>query len=175
MIEKYGSTVHYHDAWGGDAIQGIIPYLEDELSLKDLFWEPHCEHRIGITRLCSIIITSINGQWDNKVKTSLYAFIHILFFILIILKYRKILTNIYSWMLPLIISFCLTCPSSFENTLNSFQIQFYMNLITSLIIIHYLTKNFLRKQQYLILIITILISIFNMSSTVFSAIINYYI
>jgi hypothetical protein len=167
MIEKYGSTVHYHDAWGGDAIQGIIPYLEDELSLKDLFWEPHCEHRIGITRLCSIIITSINGQWDNKVKTSLYAFIHILFFILIILKYRKILTNIYSWMLPLIISFCLTCPSSFENTLNSFQIQFYMNLITSLIIIHYLTKNFLRKQQYLILIITILISIFNMSSTVF--------
>ena len=64
MIEKYGSTVHYHDAWGGDAAQGIIPYLENKLSIKDLFWEPHCEHRIGITRLCSIIITLMNGQWD---------------------------------------------------------------------------------------------------------------
>ena len=167
MIEKYGSTVHYHDAWGGDATQGIIPYLENKLSIKDLFWEPHCEHRIGITRLCSIIITLMNGQWDNKVKTSLFALVHILFFILIIIKYRSVLIEKYAWMLPLIVIFCVTCPSSFENTLNSFQIQFYVNLITSFTIIHYLTKDILKKHQFYILIITIFISIFNMSSTIF--------
>jgi hypothetical protein len=166
MIDKYGSSVHYQDAWSGDATQ-LIAYLEGNLTFKELFWAPHNEHRIGITRLLSIIITTINGQWDNKVKISLNAFLHIFFYILLICKYKSTLTKINLWMLPTLICFCLTCPSSFENTLNSFQIQFYVNLVTSFIIIHYLTKEILKKSEYCILLAIILISIFNMSSTIF--------
>ena len=166
MIDKYGSSVHYQDAWSGDATQ-LIAYLDGNLTFKELFWAPHNEHRIGITRLLSIIITKINGQWDNKVKITLYAFLHIFFYLLLICKYRSTLTGVNLWMLPVIICFCITCPSSFENTLNSFQIQFYVNLVTSFIIIHYLTKELLRKSEYCILFAVILISIFNMSSTIF--------
>lgn len=135
LIHRFGSDVPFWDPWGAEAAVTILPFLENRIDYLGTFWAAHCEHHVGLTRFWSLLITLINGQWDNKVICSINAIFSSLILGLFLVLYRKHLKGIGC------IAFATTCiiintnPLSWENTLGCFQIQFLFSLLGCLLYI----------------------------------------
>lgn len=135
LIQIFGSDVPFWDPWGAEAAVTILPFLENRIDYLGTFWAAHCEHHVGLTRFWSLLITLINGQWDNKVICSINAIFSSLILGLFLVLYRNHLKGIGC------IVFVTTCiiintnSLSWENTLGCFQIQFSFSLLGCLLYI----------------------------------------
>ena len=166
LIETYGSDVPYQDPWGAEALVTIIPWLEGELDYWKNFWQPHNEHRIGLTRLWSLLLASISGQWDNQFVCTANALVHCLAVTLTIFIFRRYLVGPGVWIIPIVGSLTLSSNLSWENTLGCFQIQFYLSQLLSMLFIYFASKT--NSLKYLIYTFLIGISSFaTMASNVF--------
>ena len=167
IIQKYGSDVAYMDPWGAEAEITILPYLEERLDYISTFWAAHCEHHVGLTRFWSLLITLINGQWDNKVICSINAVFSSSIIGLFLIVYNMHLksTNCILFVISCII--INTNPISWENTLGCFQIQFSFSLVSCILYIFLGTQSDKLYKQIICFLVG-LISLNSMASCVFA-------
>ena len=124
------------------------------------------EHRIGLTRLWSLLLASISGQWDNQFVCTANALVHCLAVTLTIFIFRRYLVGPGVWIIPIVGSLTLSSNLSWENTLGCFQIQFYLSQLLSMLFIYFASKT--NSLKYLIYTFLIGISSFaTMASNVF--------
>ncbi|KQS28254.1 hypothetical protein [Dyadobacter sp. Leaf189] len=128
-VENYAVALPFWDQWDAEGDHLIRPWVEGTLKVSDL-WNPHNEHRIFPTRLFSLMLFQITGQWNNlfsaKVNVVLAATIPT---ILLGFLYRfNGLNGRKWWILPFLIA-QFTLPFSFENWLVGFQSQFYFLIL----------------------------------------------
>lgn len=70
----HGSALPWWDQWATEGWSLYIPFMEKQLTLKNLF-AGHSEHRIFINRVLSLILFVLNGQWDARLGMTLNAMI----------------------------------------------------------------------------------------------------
>ena len=166
LINDFASDLPYMDPWGAEAYVTLIPWVEDKLNLWDNFCSPHNEHIIGWTRLWSLMIFSISGQWDNEISTTFNSIVHAFSFAILVLVFRHYLVGPGIWLLPLILCSISYSNLSWENTLGCFQIAFYFSQIVAILFIFFSSYLKCPKKLTLSIIISI-IGIPTMASNIF--------
>jgi len=124
LINSFGSDLPQGDAWGAEGIDLYKPYFEGTLNFSSLF-SPHNEHRIFFTRVLSLSLLLINGQWDTKLQMQVNAIIFAAICCGIFLLYIKSMRGCYQIMLAISIVSLFVLPFGWENTLSGFQSCFY--------------------------------------------------
>ena len=140
LIEDHCSDVPYMDPWGAEALVTILPFLDGNLKFWDNFWSSHNEHKIGWTRLWSILMISISGQWDNQVTSTFNALVHTAVICVLVFVFKHYLIGPGIWLIPLIMCLITNSNLAWENTLSCFQVSFYFSQLCAVLFIYYSTK-----------------------------------
>ena len=167
LIQKFGSDVPFMDPWGAEAEVTLLPFLEKKLDYLTAFWTPHCEHHVGLTRMWSLTLTLLNGQWDNKVICTINAIMASASISMFLIIYRTYLKGLSLLVISLSLCLLMTNPLSWENTLGCFQIQFTLAFMGTVFYLFFGT----RTNSYRDHVICIFISIFlvnTMASSIFA-------
>jgi hypothetical protein len=131
LIHRFGTPLPFWDQWE-EARVVYVPYFEGKLSLADLF-SAHNEHRILCTRIYSLALLLLNGQWDGQLQMVVNAIIHCATLAGLGWLMSRWLEKKY-WILvwlPLVL--VLALPFGWENSLAGFQSQFYFLVVFSLL------------------------------------------
>ncbi|MEY2880348.1 MAG: hypothetical protein RLZZ15_2728 [Verrucomicrobiota bacterium] len=75
VIDRFGSDMPDWDQWDAEAVHLYGPWFGGENFLAHLF-EPHNEHRVVLTKLHSLALTLLNGQWDARLESATNALLH---------------------------------------------------------------------------------------------------
>lgn len=135
LIERYGSDVPYMDQWDGEGANALEPWFDKSAGLRYIFWWPHNEHRIGWTRLWSIGLAVINGQWDPKMTMTVNATVHAGVLVLLVWFLRDAMQGPARLLIPGIALALAAVPVAWQNTLESFQIQLYLLLLCAVVVL----------------------------------------
>lgn len=135
LIGRYAADVPWLDQWDAEA-QGLYqPWRAGTLDFQSWF-APHNEHRIFFTRVLSMGLLRLNGQWDPRLQmvanAGLYAVILAGLF-LVLRRNRTPAFQISCWLLLAVIG---SAPYGATNTLLGFQSQFYFLTGFSLLAIY---------------------------------------
>lgn len=130
VIEDYGSDMPNWDQWDAEAADLLLPYQKGELRFSDLF-KPHNEHRIFFTKITSLLLLEMGGQWDTRAQCVVSALLHGFFAAGIFLLVRSRLDP--RWHIPLLAACTILfgLPTSWHNVISGFQSQFYFLLLFS--------------------------------------------
>ncbi|HUR27176.1 MAG TPA: hypothetical protein VM509_03255, partial [Planctomycetota bacterium] len=131
LIGTYGNSTPLWDQWEAEASRLYRPYLDGTLRWSILL-EAHNEHRIFTHRVLSLALFVINKTWNPLFQMVVNALVHIFALGLGIAMLTRVVGREH---LLALILFCLLLfgiPFSWENTLCSFQAQFYLVLLFSL-------------------------------------------
>jgi len=164
FVNHYAMPLPFWDEWDSEGDYLLRSWVEGTLKVSDL-WQLHNEHRIFPTRLLSLLLYRINGQWNNLALARINVFLAVIIPALLIwflLKFN-VLYGRKLWLLPVIIAqFAL--PFSFENMLVGFQSQFYFLILFTVAALG-LAASY-PKNWYVKVFISILcfLSIFTMAS-----------
>lgn len=131
LIHNEGSDLPYMDQWSAEGQQVLLPAAKGELTAADLVW-PHNEHRVLWTRLLTLGLVEANGQWDAKLGMVVNTFIHAAAIALALALVSRFAGTACAWFGALAAAACIGIPFSWENTLASFQSQFYLWLFFSI-------------------------------------------
>ena len=134
MMQRCINPLPYFDQWEAEAAAIYVPYYEHALGIADLFHAQN-EHRIFITHVYDLALLLLNGQWDSQLQMVCNAVIHcatIAGFGWLIAGWLGRRYYLAIW-IPLAVA--LVSPFGWENTLWSFQSQFYFLLLFSLLAI----------------------------------------
>ena len=139
LIGRYGTDVPWLDQWDAEA-QGLYqPWYAGTLHLQSWF-AAHNEHRIVLTRVLSLGLLALNGQWDPRlqmvVNAGLYAIVFGALF-LVFQKRRPPGFQIFCWLLLAVLG---SAPYAATNTLLGFQSAFYFLAGFSLLTIYALSN-----------------------------------
>jgi hypothetical protein len=130
LINTAGSDLPTTDQWDAISESVLRPWLEGRLGAADIL-RPHNEHRLITTKLYALGLFVANGQWDVYVETVANAIVHTLFAVALLLLAGRWLRGtslaIFGWLLIAL----FVAPTSWENTLLGFQVQFYFLLLFS--------------------------------------------
>jgi len=148
VIERWGSDAPYMDQWVGEAANALIPWEEDRFDLTSSFWWAHNEHRIGWTRLCSVAQLEANGQWDPLLGMTLNAGVHAVFAMLLVWWLRAFLAGPGWVAVPATIAAVMVLPIAWENTLQSFQIQVYLLVLSGLVAVAWIPTSSPRSWRF---------------------------
>src|SRR5882762_4855948 len=74
LVASYSTPVPILDQWDSEGAQLFKPWLQGHLTLTDLF-RPNNEHRMVLSRILSIILLWLNGQWDGRLEMVLSSVI----------------------------------------------------------------------------------------------------
>lgn len=141
LIESSGIDLATKDAWGGHAKQTILPWLKGNLDYWENFWQPWNNHHIGLSRLWAIGMTLISGHWDNQFSCTFSSIIPCITACFLLFIFRNLINGIGIFLIPLTLLAGLCFPNGYENTVESFQVQFYLGLASSLAAIALINKN----------------------------------
>lgn len=136
LVRSYGSDVPYMDQWDAQARLLYIPHAEGRLTAV-AFWEPHNEHRIVLTKLLGCGLTYGNRQWDPLLEMSVNSvFYAVLAGLLSVLALRQLSQGeprarilVWTWSLA-VIALAFSLPFAWENTLQGFQSQFVLAVLS---------------------------------------------
>lgn len=129
-IHHYGADVPIWDQWDGEAATLFYPYFQHTLTVAD-FFTPHNEHRILFTRLLSLGLLLVNGQWDPRLEMVAGALLHTVAALILFALIARLIGPRLPVFLILVAAFAL--PFAWENTLAGFQSQFYFLFLFSLL------------------------------------------
>jgi hypothetical protein len=132
LISQYATSLPIADQWGAEGYYLLKPWYEGRLSFMDLL-DPHNEHRIFLSRLLTLALTYLNGQWDSMpemVFNAIFCGLIGVFGLALLLhhfgdRHRSVLLIAGTLWLAL--------PYAHENTLWGFQSSFYFLLFFSLL------------------------------------------
>ncbi|HUG10121.1 MAG TPA: hypothetical protein VMM36_03865 [Opitutaceae bacterium] len=128
LIHHNGVDVPYMDQWHAEGQRMLIPDARGELTVGELM-RPHNEHRLFWTRGLALGLVYANGQWDARVGMVLNVFIHAAGIVLVLSLLTRASGPACLWFGALAAVACLAIPFAWENTLASFQSQFYLWLL----------------------------------------------
>lgn len=135
LIHAYGNATPYWDQWDAEAAALLKPWREGWITPAH-FWAPHAEHRILFTRLETIALTELNGQWDPVVEMAFNAALAGLVAVgLAAMLGRALPPDGRARILgvPALAALLFALPFAWENTLAGFQGQFFFLLGFSLV------------------------------------------
>ncbi|MGH8032304.1 MAG: hypothetical protein ACREO8_08065 [Luteimonas sp.] len=124
-VHRYALPLPFWDQWDSEGDFLLRPWIEGTLSVSDL-WQPHNEHRILPTRLTSLMLYEITGQWNNlysaffDVLLAAFAAASALW-----LAVRESGLRGLRWLIVAMVLMCFAAPFAWENFLVGFQSQFY--------------------------------------------------
>lgn len=123
-IDRFGSDLPYWDQWPGEGVNTIQPWFE-----RHEFWGPlftgHNEHRIAPTRLLSLGLLLVGGQWDAKVQCVANAALHASMIAAFLWWVSRRVTAGWLCFIALLLTLLAGTPIAWENILAGFQSQFY--------------------------------------------------
>ncbi len=168
LIQRSASPLPFLDQWDGEAAAVYVPYLEHQLSLKDLF-SPNNEHRIVFTRLYNLLLLILNRQWDNNLQATVNVFIHCAAlagfgWLMAVLLGRRWWPALW-----LLLAAALVPPFAWENTVWGFQSQFYFMLIAALLTIWWLGTAEVRSRRWWYGAVAGLLALLTMGSALLAA------
>lgn len=130
LIQTYGNATPYWDQWDAEAATLLKPWREGWIT-PGHFWAPHAEHRIVFTRLETLGLTWLNGQWDPGVEMVFNAALAAGVAVALAVFLRRALPPGGRWW-PLavaaLVAALFAAPFAWENILAGFQGQFYFLL-----------------------------------------------
>jgi hypothetical protein len=132
LISQYGTSLPIHDQWDAEGFYLLKPWSEGRLGLADLLG-PHNEHRIFFSRLLTLALTFINGQWDSVPAMVFDALLCGVIAILCAAIPFSFFKDRFRVIIVMSITLWLALPYAHENTLWAFQSSFYFLLFFSLL------------------------------------------
>lgn len=75
IVDRYGSAMPDWDQWDAEGLELLIPWFARDNFLSHLF-HPHNEHRVILTKLQTLALTLLNGQWDSRLLCVVNAVLH---------------------------------------------------------------------------------------------------
>lgn len=161
-IYNFGVDIPYWDQWDAEA-DLYIKYLKNELTIG-YFIQPHNEHRIGITRLFSLVVFIINGGWSPKVTMYAQAILPALSLLSLLLLGKKLIPGLTMFNIFAISIFCLfVIPNDSENRLWGFQNQFFFMVSLVCASFYFLSRSDDRRP-YIVIGLAMLLLPFTMAS-----------
>ncbi len=127
MISSWASDVPFYDQWQAEGLQTLVPWKLHTLSPGDIL-ASHNEHRVALTRLTAMGLTSLGEAWDPRVQMVFNAF----FFAATVMivwwwLQERFTTAGRSLLVTLALTVVTAVPFSWQNTINGFHSQqFYL-------------------------------------------------
>lgn len=168
-VSLYAGSLPFWDQW--EAINRFMrPWLAGQWHLSLLF-APHNEHRIAFTRLFNLMwVLSNRGHWDNLVLAYGQCILYAVQFVILF----ALLCKHESWKFRLAFVACIVCttvlPYDWENTLFSFQNQFYFMTIGALAMIAIAAWRPASITTFWLLCLVGVLSLFTMASGVLASV-----
>jgi hypothetical protein len=131
LIQRFGTPLPFWDQWE-EARVVYLPFFQGKLTLADLF-SAHNEHRILFTRLYSLGLLLLNGQWDGQLQMVVNAIVHCATMVWLGALMGRWVETRHWWLLWLPLAAALALPFGWENSLAGFQSQFYFLVVFSLV------------------------------------------
>ena len=125
FIARYGSVVPFWDQWDGEAAFLYTPHLDGGLTWSALF-SSHNEHRIFFTRILSLGLLHLAGEWDPVLQMVVNAAIHTASIVLLTWLLFRISSPDEHGLLAAVSAVIFSVPVGWENLLAGFQSQFYL-------------------------------------------------
>src|SRR5690606_12097995 len=124
-VSTYAVSLPFWDQWDAEGDYLLRPYLEGKLRIHEL-WQTHNEHRIFPTRLLSLLLFEVTGEWNNLTGAFFNIFLAASIpAILVHSIHRQRQLFGFRWLFILVLLAQFALPFSFENYLIGFQSQFY--------------------------------------------------
>jgi len=167
VIYNFGSSIPFWDQWGAEAANLYLPWLNGNLTFNHLFG-PHNEHRIFFTRILSLLLLVLNErQWDPLFGMIVNASLSTLTAVFLIVILNNLLGKAVQNVVILIVGLLWSIPYGWGNIIASFQSQFYIMLLFTLILLWgiLLHENF--SFKWWIGVIFALLAIFTVASGFF--------
>ena len=139
IIDLFGSSLPWWDQWVAEAWALYIPFFEHKLALKDLL-AAHCEHRIFVNRVLSLIALILNGQWDARLGMTLNAFITAFTGVALSFIGWKILGRKHLAVLCLFNALVFSLPFSWESSIIGLMGN-YLLIVFALLAVRFLLKS----------------------------------
>lgn len=127
VIERYGSDLPVWDQWDAEGAMLYLPYFQHHLGWLD-FFTAHNEHRIFFTKLLSLGLLLVNGQWDARLECAVNAGLHVSFALAVFLYARRLVAARWEGPLALFIATVFALPLAWQNLLGGFHSQQYFLL-----------------------------------------------
>jgi len=124
LIARFGTDLPFWDEWAKQGQMIITPYFTGTLHWAD-FFVPHSEHRIAPTLAVNLALVAAGGQWDGRVACLFNAALHALIILGVVVWTARAISVRWAVALAWISVGLYILPLDWENTLTSFQSQFY--------------------------------------------------
>ena len=124
---RFGSSIPQWDQWDAEGLHLFLPWTEGRLTFAELFL-PHNEHRVVLTKLLSLGLVELNGQWDALLECTVNAVLHsALAAGLFVLGRRHFPGRAQAGLFILVAAF-FALPLAWQNNLGGFHSQQYFLL-----------------------------------------------
>ena len=170
LIASYSTPVPILDQWDSEGAQLFKPWLQGHLTLTDLF-RPNNEHRMVLSRILSIILLWLNGQWDGRLEMVLSSVIccaSALLLAAILIRFtgarqkELIITMVAVW---------FALPYGHENTLWGLQSAFYLLVLFSIISIWGLICHCAFTRRWWLALVGLLLACLTMATGFLAAVV----
>jgi hypothetical protein len=132
LIDRFGNSLPILDQWDAEGYFLLRPWFEGHLQLVDLF-SPHNEHRIFFTRLVTIALAQINGQWDALPEMVVNALLCAALAAVLVAILCRLTAGAHRAFIFAVVTLWLALPYAQENTLWGFQSAFYFLLLFTIL------------------------------------------
>jgi len=126
-LDRFGSPMPDWDQWDAEAVELFIPWFENDHFITHLF-NPHNEHRVVLTKLQSLALGLLNGQWDSRLEAAVNALLHAALAVGFWLVGRRWLAAHWHAALFGLIAILISLPLAWQNVLGGFHSQQYWML-----------------------------------------------
>lgn len=130
-LQYFGDRVPHWDYWSLPWTV-YLPFQSGHLTWQSMI-APVNEHRIFFTRLWSLTIFLLNGQWENLLEATANSMLHSLTGAALALVLWKAMNRKQAWLIFPSVVAVFGLPFSWENTVWANQSQFYFFLGFSLL------------------------------------------
>jgi len=131
LISDFGTDLPFWDEWVKQGQMIIAPYFTGALHFRD-FLIPHSEHRIAPTLALNLALVAAGGQWDTRVACLVNAGLHALVIVALVGWVARAYSIRWGLWVAWVSLGLYVLPLDWENTLTSFQSQFYFLIGASL-------------------------------------------
>ncbi len=129
LINVAGVSIPYADEWE-IGFYTITAWLNDNLTFSSIF-TPYGEHPIALTRLLTLLLIALNGQWDPLLEMVVNAVIYTMTLIFLVIILRRLLGNTLENWIFLSIAIVAIPPYAWINILWGFQSCWYLLMFLS--------------------------------------------
>lgn len=168
VVLRFGSAIPEWDQWDAEGLHLFLPWSDNHLTLAELFL-PHNEHRIVLTKLWSLNLLILNGQWDTQVECTANTVLHGSLAVGLFLLGRRHFPGRWQAVLFLLLAGFFALPLAWQNNLGGFHSQQYFLLGLSFLAIRLLPGAVTGSRKWWLGMTATALAILSMGSGFFAA------